>query len=90
MSVYRFQQLNISIDIVIPPGYVKTQHDGGSKGFRSLVTLIEGMDMGVYVTLTRDDIYVKDLIHDFILDLLLEEQPWLDKETACLLKQKGT
>lgn len=68
-------------------GYKKSSHSGGRDGYQTLLTLLPDMGIGVYVTLNRGDRNVRDLIHMYVLDLLLGVEPWLDIETACSLGQ---
>jgi hypothetical protein len=54
-------------------------------GYSSLVTLIPDMNIGIFTTMNGDDpgYRYRFLLHNYIGDLLLGENPWLNKTTLC-------
>lgn len=66
-------------------GFEILQHTGSTYGYRAMLTLIPGMDAGVFVALTGDDpdYLFRTNIHLYIADHLLGYDPWLDNTTVC-------
>lgn len=48
-----------------------------------MITLIPHLKAGIYTTFNRDDAYIRDLLHVYIMDLLLGNEPWITVDNVC-------
>lgn len=66
-------------------GWKIVTHTGTSFGYGALLTLVPDLELGVYSSITGEDPdYVgRRILHLYILDLLMDEDPWLNATSAC-------
>lgn len=50
------------------------------------MTLIQAKNIGIYNAVSRDDSIVRYLVHIYIADLLLDQEPWINVTWACSVK----
>ncbi|KAK2179290.1 hypothetical protein NP493_501g02000 [Ridgeia piscesae] len=67
-------------------GYRTSDHSGSQGGYKSLLTLIPAENIGIYTAVSQDDSLVRYLVHVYIADLLLGEEPWVNASWACSVK----
>ena len=68
-----------------------SSHTGSQGGYLSLITVLPDAYHGVYCTVTGPDSdAIREMIHMYILDLLLGEEPFLDVERACEASKSST
>ena len=66
-------------------GYPVRKHSGSTYGYRSLLTLLPNVNIGVFVTMTGHDpsMLFRTNLHLYIADLMLGYKPWLNTSTIC-------
>ncbi|KAH3838518.1 hypothetical protein DPMN_111928 [Dreissena polymorpha] len=66
-------------------GYYMLRNTGTTFGFTSLVTLLPEVNIGVFTTMNgKDDDFIgRTLLHSFLLDTLLGEEPTINETTVC-------
>lgn len=84
-SIFGCEVEKAVIKITYLPGYQYHAHAGVLFGYDSLMTLYPDMGVGVYTAMNgpggRDAFIANQLIHYFISDVMLGEQPWLDTKS---------
>lgn len=77
--------MNICVSQYFILGFPILTHTGSTYGYRAILTLIPGMNIGIYTAMTGDDpnYLFRTNIHIYIADLLLGYDPWLDNSTVC-------
>ncbi|XP_061190033.1 uncharacterized protein LOC133197863 [Saccostrea echinata] len=65
--------------------YKILRHTGTILGFSSLVTLIPDMNIGIFTTMNgQDSDYIfRTLLHNYLADIALGEDAWLNSSTIC-------
>ncbi|KAK3096463.1 hypothetical protein FSP39_000469 [Pinctada imbricata] len=60
-------------------------HSGSSYGYSAFITLFPDQDMGIFVAMNgRDDYYmIRTLLINYLSDVFLGVQPWLNESTIC-------
>ena len=70
-------------------GYPKRTYSGDYYGYHSFITVIPSKKIGIYVALnsqgSKGDI--RDLIHQFVADVVMGETPWLTVDRVCNMTQ---
>ncbi|KAL3887929.1 hypothetical protein ACJMK2_000314 [Sinanodonta woodiana] len=66
-------------------GYPLLTHTGSTDGYRALLTLYPNQKLGIFTAMTGDDpSYIfRSNLHNYISDLYLHEEPWLNVSTIC-------
>ena len=66
-------------------GYNSVLHRGYLFGYNSQLSLLPDVDVGVFLALNGNDYTSlgRLLIHAFLMDLALDEEPWLNTTTVC-------
>ena len=66
-------------------GYNSVLHRGYLFGYNSQLSLLPDVDVGVFLALNGNDYTSlgRLLIHAFLMDLALDEEPWLNTTTIC-------
>jgi hypothetical protein len=70
-------------------GYRVIYHSGSTYGYRTLVTLFPQHRLGIFITLTGDDsnTLYRTSITNYIADVMMGEEPWLNASTVCSFPQ---
>ncbi|XP_062610694.1 uncharacterized protein LOC134272486 [Saccostrea cucullata] len=65
--------------------YKILRHTGTILGFSSLITLIPEMNIGIFTTMNgQDSDYIfRTLLHNYLADIALGEDAWLNSSTIC-------
>ncbi|XP_013383695.1 uncharacterized protein LOC106154028 [Lingula anatina] len=66
-------------------GYPLVTHSGSTHGFSSILTFIPSMNIGAYLNFNTFDRshFRRRVIMAYLLDILLEETPWLNSSSIC-------
>ncbi|XP_076444321.1 uncharacterized protein LOC143282529 [Babylonia areolata] len=66
-------------------GYPILGHSGSSFGFRSLMTLVPSMKVGIFSVMTGKDsnYYKRGALHAYLLDKVMNVPSWLNTSTLC-------
>jgi len=69
-----------------------SQHTGTSWGYGGIITVLHDADIAIFTAITGTDYRYtgRYLLHLYIIDLLLGEEPWIDLETVCTFPQPWT
>ena len=66
-------------------GYKVITHSGATYGYRSLLTLVPALQIGVFTAITggEPDIAFKRNLHLYAIDIISGDQPWLNATSVC-------
>lgn len=73
-------------------GFPIITHTGSTWGYKAMLTLFPVQKLGIFnAQIGSDDNYIKRrLLHSYVADLYLGEQPWLNKTSACAFPWKAS
>ncbi|KAK3590928.1 hypothetical protein CHS0354_032647 [Potamilus streckersoni] len=65
--------------------YPLLTHTGSTDGYRAMLTLYPNRKLGIFTAMTGDDpSYIfRSNLHNYVSDLYLNEEPWLNVSTIC-------